>query len=273
LVERPPARLSVILARDRPIAAVFRRGPSRWTRLLEWRTDTDELVEGDWFRGRVYSRRSDLSPNGKYLVCFAASFGAGVPGLNLGYSWTEVSVLPSLQPVASWTKDHCWFGGGLFTDDERLWVNELPPGRSTDHELGFTLSFNADARGEDEPVYSRRLTRDGWHVVQERNAEFDGHRFVTHAAELRHKNDGDGGHLEVARSIEGFSDVDLFAYVTADGRRFDLEVEWADFDQSGRLVAAKHGTLLELHRGGDGISVRPIADLNGMQPPASTPVR
>lgn len=53
MTEVPP-RLYGILATGAPVVAVFRRGPSAWTRL----------------RGRAFPRRSDLSPDGRHLVSF-----------------------------------------------------------------------------------------------------------------------------------------------------------------------------------------------------------
>jgi len=69
------------------------------------------------------------------------------------------------------------------------------------------------------------------------------------------------------RSIEGFSSIDRFALETKSGYRFDLDVAWADFDQSGRLVATRNGALYELRPRRDGVSSLLMADLNEMQPP------
>src|SRR5262245_35255774 len=57
-----PARLYVLLARKAPIAVVFRRGPTKWTELIQWRTDTDTFAEGHSFHGRSYARRCGPSP-------------------------------------------------------------------------------------------------------------------------------------------------------------------------------------------------------------------
>jgi hypothetical protein len=64
-------RLYVILARAAPIAVIFRRGPSRWVQIVKWSTNTDTFEEGQWFHGRIYERRCDLSPDGRLLVYFA----------------------------------------------------------------------------------------------------------------------------------------------------------------------------------------------------------
>jgi len=64
-------RLYVILARAAPVAVVFRRGPARRVQIVKWSTDTDRFEEGQWFHGRIYERRCDLSPDGGRLVYFA----------------------------------------------------------------------------------------------------------------------------------------------------------------------------------------------------------
>jgi hypothetical protein len=60
-----PCRLFVISARRAPVAAVLRRGPSKWVQLNVWDTSTDSIEHGQWFHGRIYERRCDLSPDGR----------------------------------------------------------------------------------------------------------------------------------------------------------------------------------------------------------------
>ena len=80
-----PCRLFVYLASEAPIGVVLRRGPSAWTRLSVWHTDTDTFEHGQWFRGRVYERRSDVSPDGALFAYFARniSMAAFVLGLRI----------------------------------------------------------------------------------------------------------------------------------------------------------------------------------------------
>lgn len=214
----PPARLGVILARQAPVAAVFRRGPSKWTLVLRWRTDTDVIEAGEWFKGRIYDRRSDLTPDGTHLVYFAAAFGP-TPTRNLGYAWTAVSRLPSLAAVVAWTRDHCWYGGGAFEDDYRLLVNEHTPADAAASTSLFAISFDDDAGGEDEPVYGRRLDRDGWDVMQEGEFPFDGRRFTTAQPEVRRKVGAHGERLERSRSLAGFVETDAYALTLRSGAR------------------------------------------------------
>ena len=93
---RASTRLYVLLARKAPIAVVFRRGPSKQVLLLTWNTETDELRQGQWFKGRIYERRCDLSPSGEKLIYFAAKH-RGPHG-----TWTAVSRPPYLTALAMW---------------------------------------------------------------------------------------------------------------------------------------------------------------------------
>src|SRR5579862_3754113 len=87
-----PCRLFVLLARNAPTAVIFRRGPSRWVQLIKWNTQADTFEPGQWFHGRVYEKRADLSPDGSLLIYFAAKFGRSVTdGM---YSWTAISRPP-----------------------------------------------------------------------------------------------------------------------------------------------------------------------------------
>ena len=68
-----PARLHVLLAREAPYAVVIRRGPAKQVCTVGWDRSTDAFTLGQWFKGRIYERRSDLSPDGKHLIYFALS--------------------------------------------------------------------------------------------------------------------------------------------------------------------------------------------------------
>ena len=74
-----PARLHAILAREADLAVVFRRGPSDRVAVIGWNLADDIFSLGQWFRGRIYGYRCDLSPDGRYLVYFAAKYGRSNP--------------------------------------------------------------------------------------------------------------------------------------------------------------------------------------------------
>ncbi|HVD29548.1 MAG TPA: hypothetical protein VNC79_13760, partial [Mycobacteriales bacterium] len=62
---RPPPRLFGIPARDAPVVAVLRRGPSAWAQVGRWDVgSTPSYQPGSWLRGTLYPQRCDLSPDG-----------------------------------------------------------------------------------------------------------------------------------------------------------------------------------------------------------------
>jgi len=65
---KPSIRIYAILARKAPFAVLFRRGPSKQVLTIGWDTQTHEFRMGQWFKGRLYERRCDLSPSGEKLV-------------------------------------------------------------------------------------------------------------------------------------------------------------------------------------------------------------
>ena len=75
MTKEVPPRIHAILARGRSCATVFRRGPSNQVAVIGWDLDTDEFTLGQWLYGRIYEYRCDLSPDGKYLLYFAAKYG------------------------------------------------------------------------------------------------------------------------------------------------------------------------------------------------------
>lgn len=160
-----PARLHVLLARSAKVGVVIRRGPSKSVCTVLWDRKRDKFKLGQWMRGRIYERRSDLSPNGKYLLYFAMN---GRWQSETKGSWTAISRVPYLKAVSLFGKGNCWNGGGLFLSDSDFWLNE-----ARDHfELKTfnQLRQNPDGQpsqsfgGECPNVYYNRLPRDGWNM-------------------------------------------------------------------------------------------------------------
>src|SRR5580692_1395652 len=104
-----PARIWVLLAKNASVAVVFRRGPTRQVQMIKWNLDEDSFEEGQWFKGRIYERRCGLSPDGKYLIYFAATYKEPMR------SWTAISKPPYFSALMLWPKGDGWNGGGYFT--------------------------------------------------------------------------------------------------------------------------------------------------------------
>jgi hypothetical protein len=160
-----PARIHVLLARDALLGVVFRRGPSKHVCSFLWDRVTNQFSVGQWLHGRIYERRCDISPNGRFLIYFAMD---GKWQSETGGSWTAVSRAPWLKAFALYSKGDCWEGGGLFLSNNRYWVNDRYFSRarilSESHQLTRAAedtrsqSFGA----EDTGIYYPRLQRDGW---------------------------------------------------------------------------------------------------------------
>ena len=164
----PSCSLFAIPARDGRSAAVLRRGPSKQVQLIRWWLTSDTFEDGQWFKGRIYERRCDLSPNGERFAYFAQDFGRA-PG-----SWTAVSKPPFLTALALWPKGDCWGGGALFESETTLLLNHRPGGESK-LDSSFRLPRQVKIKqlgdhsgwGEDDPINHYRLIRDGWLHLQE----------------------------------------------------------------------------------------------------------
>jgi hypothetical protein len=171
--QKASTRLYVLLARKARVGLIFRRGPSKEVLIIKWDLEKDAFEYGQWFKGRIYERRCDLSPTGEKMIYFAANHKKPL------YSWTAISKVPFLKALALWPKGDCWNGGGQFITDHRIQLNHaecesvLQPGTSL---KGIQIEKYADARGEDSPIYDSILERDGWSnilsILFERNGNY-----------------------------------------------------------------------------------------------------
>ena len=133
----PQAKLHFILAREAHAAVIFRRGPGKLVQIVKWNTDTDTFEPGQWFKGRIFEDRSDISPAGTKLLYFAEKITpVTLKDPNYTTHWTAVSKLPYLTALALWpngdrtckstyvqAKD--MEGGGVFVSDTELMLNIL----------------------------------------------------------------------------------------------------------------------------------------------------
>src|SRR5213082_1309660 len=103
-----PARLHVLIARAAKVGLVIRRGPSKSVCTVLWNRERDTFKLGQWMRGRIYERRSDLSPDGRHLIYFAMNgrWQIGAKGSGAG-----ILRVPDLEAISLFSKGDCWHGG------------------------------------------------------------------------------------------------------------------------------------------------------------------
>jgi len=304
----PTAHLHFILAKEAPIGVIFRRGPDKWVQVIKWNTNTDTFEPGHWFHGRIYEKRSDLSPDGSKLVYFAQKFTWRAQNdVEYTCAWTAVSKMPYLTALALWPRGTSSDGGGTFISNTELHLNH-PRSFSIPHPAhlpqGLYVSNNDKSSGEDEPVLNHRLARAGWHQVQSMVAENVGspyakalteriesglpcdvdwcmtieadnrHRWITHVAGLHRKpNKTNILVLTMTTTMEPIQRASTKSYPQL-SHRFTVEVmnrgkcelpnaDWADFDQSGRLVFVRGGKVFAAENAHGVIVERELADFNG----------
>ena len=150
----PEPRLHIEFASGSSMAAILRRGPTGWTRLLLWDTSTDQLEAGSWFHGRIYDRCCSISPDGQ-LFAYLAAKHQGNFGPDDCNSWTAVSRPPWLTAVAFWPQHGTQGIDTEFVDNSTLiishphWDELLPSNELPDH-------FNVISKftGKDAPDQS-----------------------------------------------------------------------------------------------------------------------
>lgn len=103
-------------------AAIVRRGPAKWVRLLGWNTAGDTITPGSWFHGRIYEDGCSLSPDGTLFAYFATKYG-GVKTRDVDYAWTAVCKLPWLTALALWPQSDTWGGRAKFVDNQTLIID------------------------------------------------------------------------------------------------------------------------------------------------------
>lgn len=236
-----PARIHVLLARESSTAVVIRRGPAHRTAFIGWDRCTDQFSVGQWLNGRIYERRSDLSPDGRHLIYFALNgkWADATQG-----SWTAVSRAPYLKALSLFALGHTWAGGGLFLSDDTYWLADIQgSGHQTVHDdSGLTRSTDSLCSTGD--FYQFRLQRDGWRLTgvigkDSVPTQLNFEKPLTPNILLQKRSVQHGGRV-VGRG-QAYDEHQLMNRAT--GETLDCpDWEWAEVD-GGRLVWAQGGKL------------------------------
>lgn len=221
---------------------------------------------GGWLAGRLFPRRSDLSPDGRLLCYFAHK-----PGATWVYGDTYVAVakLPWLTALHAFATCGTWTRGYYFTDDAGDSSDiELPGGYrlrpapvaqfATERRRGWQEAAHSPARGANDFWDQRRNA-----VMQKRQP--GGERL------LRVESLGwAGGEFGVGQAVDGLR-VSYSLESGTQALRLD-DVQWADWDADGRLlVATRDGRLAirQLHaesKMGNGFETVFEQDLSLLEP-------
>lgn len=265
---------AVVLARQAPIGAIFLRAPGNWTQLIKWNTATDTFDMGQWFRGRIYERRCDLSPSGDKLIYFAAKHHLRRAHPSYTSTWTAISRIPYLTALALWPNGGTTYhGGGVFFTEDRIGLNsyvhrasnparDSPAEAHPDHRPPPGVQVLPLAFTSGDQLLPLRLVRDGWTLTTPGDVHEDGSVprgcLVRPSRRQPHQLQLAFDHQVARYSLTGATTQPAVDEVL-------VGASWADWDHDGRLVFARDGKLFRL-RGEHPAQVQLVADFHDRRP-------
>jgi len=265
---RVPPRIYCIPATQAPIVAVFRRGPTTWSHVGRWDLGKSRYEPGAWLRGRIFPRRSDLSPDGRFLCYFAHQPSAT---WEHGEAYVALSKLPWLTALHAFGTCGTWTRGYYFTEAPDGAAPEqttlpIPYGLRPSPAVQFATERRRDwEEAADSP---QRDPRDAWD--QRRNARLQKRQPGGDRLLCVESRGWAGGEFGVAQAVDGLR----VAYsLEGEGEIQPLpHLQWADWDQDGHLlVATRSGKLQVWQFDGDGSAVLFDEDLSLAEPNPGPP--
>ena len=250
--EGVPPRIYCIPALKAPIVAVFLRGPTNWSHVGRWDLAERRYEPGAWLRGRIFPRRSDLSPDGRFLCYFAHKPSAT---WEHGEAYVALSKLPWLTALHAFRTCGTWTRGYSFTENEG---SEKPEDTALPIPYGLcsipVIQFaNERRRGWMEAADSpKRDPRDAWD--ERRNARIQKRQPGGSRLLCVESLGWAGGEFGVNQAVDGLR-VGYWLEVEGDIQLLD-HLQWADWDSEGHLlVATRSGKLQVWNLDGGGLEV------------------
>ncbi len=262
-MERSAPRIYCIPASEAPVVAVFRRGPTQWSHVGRWNLADGTYEAGAWLGGRLFPRRSDLSPDGRYLCDVAHKPSAT---WELGEAYVAVSRLPWLTALQAFATCGTWTRGYYFTTDVG------PPGSA---EVALPIPYQLAATRPEQFATERRRgwveaddcpPRDSGDVWDERRNARLRKRQPSGSRWLCLESRGVAyGALASEQAVDGLA---VQYALESDGELILLDhVQWADWDRDGRLLAATRAGQLHICRlAPGGLVPESVIDLASLQP-------
>lgn len=237
-----PPRIYCVTAAEAPIVAVLRRGPTRWSHVGQWDVTRLHYEPGAWLGGRIFPRRCDLSPDGRYLAYFAHKPSAT---WELGEAYVAVSKLPWLTALHAFPTCGTWTRGYFFSKDvgpDNSEALNLPIPYRLQSTPAVQFATERRRGWQESPDCPPRDPRDAWDErrnVRMQKRQPSGHRLL-YVESSGHA----GGEFGIEQAVDGLR---VKYSIEADGQLTPLdELQWADWDQDGRLLVATRSGKLQV---------------------------
>ncbi len=272
-----PARLFVLLARQAPIGVILRRGPKDWVQMIKWHTDTDTFEAGQWLRGTVEEYQGDLSPDGK-LFFYSFSNQQLRSALKMQNRKTDkllfydaVSKPPYFTALALW--QYMDVPGGQFLDNTtlRLYTYAGWHPTRTIPQLNIVIQRHADD-SEGSPPHPKNvfLSNQEWEMIplgQYEQGKLNPPYIWNKSSDKFALETKYAGYVGGNKQGGGFNQSNYQIRIHGATNEKQLRyVNWADFDQQGRLVLAKDGKLFTGTLDNGEIQLTELADFNANKP-------
>lgn len=235
------ASLYGIIARAADRGVIFRRGPSKQVRLISWNLANNTFDLGQWFKGQIYVRKCDLTPDGTKLVYFAAKHQGTHP------TWIAVSTPPYLTAHVLWRGLGTWNDISLFETGSVLALATYRSDSSLEPEQGFAVPCQLRVKHKPWPGHfykiadHERLVRDGW-VVTEGDPRYRSEFVDAPVTYKRKLVDAAGCLLSLQATNDGKVSYRLHS---PDGTSKTLEADWADVHRKS-VVFSRGGKLYNI---------------------------
>jgi hypothetical protein len=234
-----------------------------------WDLKNGRYEPGAWLSGRIFPRRSDLSPDGRLLCYFAHKPTAT---WEQGDAYVALSKLPWLTALHAFGTCGTWTRGYYFTEDggrENLEDARLPIPYGL-RSIPVVQFANERRRGwEEAPDSPLRNPKDFWD--QHRNARMQkrqpGGKRMLYMESLGWA----GGEFGVNQAVDGLR-IRYSLKSAGEPEQLD-DLQWADWDRQGKLlVATRSGKLQVWNLEGHGSEILFEEDLSLLEPnPAPAP--
>ncbi len=239
---RAAPRIYCIPATMAPTVAVIRRGPTNWSHVGRWDLARGRYEPGAWLAGRIFPRRSDLSPDGRLLCYFAHKPNAT---WQHGEAYVALSKLPWLTALHAFATCGTWTRGYFFTEDRGGDVPEnakLPMGYGLRSIPAVQFAIERRRGWEEAPDSPRRDSKDIWD--QRRNARMRKRQPLGNRLLCVESLGWAGGEFGVDQAVDGLR---VRYSLESDGKLELLDdVQWADWDRKGQLLVATRSGKLQV---------------------------